>query len=181
MDKNFILLLDDTNDNSLGLDDLISKRNYCVSKVPGPIEALAWLDENRCDIAVLHSASCRQYLPLLSRLIARQPPVPIIAVSSSASVSEASELFKAGVADYLGAPFADDQLKAAIQGVFSLAGEGNSRAASSRGKGCANIIGESKKMKNVFSLIKKVCDTDTTVLVRGESGTGKELIAQALH
>ena len=45
----------------------------------------------------------------------------------------------------------------------------------------ANIIGESEKMKNVFSLIERVCDADTTVLVRGESGTGKELIAQALH
>ncbi|MDH3359372.1 MAG: sigma-54 dependent transcriptional regulator [Desulfobulbaceae bacterium] len=45
----------------------------------------------------------------------------------------------------------------------------------------ANIIGESEKMKNVFSLIERVCDADTTVLVQGESGTGKELIAQALH
>lgn len=45
----------------------------------------------------------------------------------------------------------------------------------------ANIIGESDKMKTVFSLIDRVCDADTTVLVRGESGTGKELIAQALH
>jgi transcriptional regulator with PAS, ATPase and Fis domain len=36
-------------------------------------------------------------------------------------------------------------------------------------------------MRQVFSLIKKVCDAETTVLVRGESGTGKELIAQALH
>ena len=45
----------------------------------------------------------------------------------------------------------------------------------------ANIIGVSEKMKNVFSLIERVCDADTTVLVRGESGTGKELIAQALH
>jgi transcriptional regulator with PAS, ATPase and Fis domain len=49
------------------------------------------------------------------------------------------------------------------------------------GKGCASIIGNSKEIKQVFSRIKKVCDTDTTVLVRGESGTGKELIAQALH
>jgi transcriptional regulator with PAS, ATPase and Fis domain len=36
-------------------------------------------------------------------------------------------------------------------------------------------------MRQVFSRIKKVCDAETTVLVRGESGTGKELIAQALH
>ena len=45
----------------------------------------------------------------------------------------------------------------------------------------ANIVGVSDKMKKVFALVERVCDADTTVLVRGESGTGKELIAQALH
>ncbi|MEJ2033796.1 MAG: sigma-54 dependent transcriptional regulator [Deltaproteobacteria bacterium] len=44
-----------------------------------------------------------------------------------------------------------------------------------------SIIGQSEKIKKVFSLIEKICDTDTTVLVHGESGTGKELIARALH
>ena len=43
------------------------------------------------------------------------------------------------------------------------------------------IIGESEKIKKIFSMIDKVCDSDTTVLIQGESGTGKELIAQALH
>ncbi|MBU0673570.1 MAG: sigma-54 dependent transcriptional regulator [Proteobacteria bacterium] len=49
------------------------------------------------------------------------------------------------------------------------------------GRGLTSMIGESAGIKEVFSLIRKVCDTDTTVLVHGESGTGKELIAQALH
>ena len=43
------------------------------------------------------------------------------------------------------------------------------------------IIGKSVSIAKVFSLIERVCDTDSTVLVQGESGTGKELIAQALH
>lgn len=43
------------------------------------------------------------------------------------------------------------------------------------------IIGKSPSICEVFSLIERVCDTDSTVLIQGESGTGKELIAQALH
>ncbi len=43
------------------------------------------------------------------------------------------------------------------------------------------IIGKSTSIEKVFSLIERVCDTDSTVLIQGESGTGKELIAQALH
>jgi two-component system response regulator HupR/HoxA len=44
-----------------------------------------------------------------------------------------------------------------------------------------NIIGNSKKMKEVFNLVRKVTQTDLTVLILGETGTGKELIARAIH
>ena len=45
----------------------------------------------------------------------------------------------------------------------------------------ANMIGNSKAMREVYDLIAKVAKTDTTVLIRGESGTGKELVAHAIH
>lgn len=44
-----------------------------------------------------------------------------------------------------------------------------------------NIVGRSDKIRQVFELLSKLIDTDTTVLIQGESGTGKELIARALH
>lgn len=45
----------------------------------------------------------------------------------------------------------------------------------------SEFVGGSSKMKEVFSLIYKLCKVDTTVLVRGENGTGKELVAKAIH
>jgi DNA-binding NtrC family response regulator len=44
-----------------------------------------------------------------------------------------------------------------------------------------NIIGKSIRMQAVFQEIKKVAQSDSTVLILGESGTGKELIASAIH
>ena len=44
-----------------------------------------------------------------------------------------------------------------------------------------NIIGSSRKMQNIYSLIESLSNVQTTVLITGESGTGKELIADALH
>lgn len=44
-----------------------------------------------------------------------------------------------------------------------------------------NIIGKSKKMQEIYSLVENLADVQTTVLITGESGTGKELIADALH
>ncbi len=45
----------------------------------------------------------------------------------------------------------------------------------------ANIIGESKAIRNVIAQVTQVAQTDTTVLVLGETGVGKELIAQEVH
>jgi PAS domain S-box-containing protein len=44
-----------------------------------------------------------------------------------------------------------------------------------------HIVGRSKPMQKVYSLIKSLANVQTTVLVTGESGTGKELVAEALH
>jgi two-component system, NtrC family, response regulator HupR/HoxA len=43
------------------------------------------------------------------------------------------------------------------------------------------MIGSSAKMQELFRLLNKVCDSDSTVLIQGENGTGKELIAHAIH
>jgi Nif-specific regulatory protein len=45
----------------------------------------------------------------------------------------------------------------------------------------ANIIGNSKAMRDVYDLMAQVAKSEATVLIRGESGTGKELVANSIH
>jgi transcriptional regulator with GAF, ATPase, and Fis domain len=47
--------------------------------------------------------------------------------------------------------------------------------------GLGNLIGKSKPMREVFSILEKVVRTDATLLITGESGTGKELVARYAH
>jgi transcriptional regulator with GAF, ATPase, and Fis domain len=47
--------------------------------------------------------------------------------------------------------------------------------------GFHGIIGQSRKMCEVFDLVQKVADCDSTILLNGETGTGKGIVARAIH
>ncbi|MFW7380049.1 MAG: sigma-54 interaction domain-containing protein [Oligoflexus sp.] len=47
--------------------------------------------------------------------------------------------------------------------------------------GFDQMIGKSLPMQDLYRMLERVCDSETTVLIQGENGTGKELIAKALH
>jgi transcriptional regulator with GAF, ATPase, and Fis domain len=43
------------------------------------------------------------------------------------------------------------------------------------------LIGKSLRMREVYSLLERIAQTDVAVLIEGETGTGKELCAEAIH
>jgi DNA-binding NtrC family response regulator len=45
----------------------------------------------------------------------------------------------------------------------------------------SNMIGKSKPMQELYTMLEKIKSSESTVLVNGENGTGKELIAKAIH
>jgi len=146
------------------------KKSVKVKRCSTLDEAAAWLADNHADLAVLVEEETARGLPLL---LGHERCGHVVVLAPEPSLERAKAALRAGVTDYLEPPFSLERLAPFLPStdVPSPAEPAPS----------PTIIGTSAKMKEVYDLIRKVCNTDSTVLIRGESGTGKELIAQALH
>ncbi|MFL6529433.1 MAG: sigma-54-dependent transcriptional regulator, partial [Chthoniobacterales bacterium] len=109
----------------------------------------------------------------------------VILITAYGSTETAVEAMKMGATDYVLKPFKIDELQTRIQKALDFqaaVGEVSYLRKELKNKyRFENIIGTSRSMQNVYNLINKVADTDSTVLIQGESGTGKELVARGLH
>lgn len=109
----------------------------------------------------------------------------VVIITGYATVETAVEAMKQGADDYLSKPFTPDELVVVIQKVLECSAMFRENQALRRElrlhQGFEGIIGESRCMQKVFSVVKRVAPTDGTVLITGESGTGKEMVAQAIH
>ncbi|MBA2242336.1 MAG: sigma-54-dependent Fis family transcriptional regulator [Chthoniobacterales bacterium] len=109
----------------------------------------------------------------------------VILITAYASVDTAIEAMKMGAHGYVPKPFKIDELQMTVQRALdyqSTMRENTYLRKELKNKyKFENIIGASRAMQQVYNLINKVADTDSTVLIQGESGTGKELVARGLH
>lgn len=110
----------------------------------------------------------------------------VIMMSAYEILEKAVESMKLGAYDYLLKPFKINDLKNAIRRALetlSLRIRVLEHVESEKGRYYfGKISAESKKMKDVIGMAKRVAASEkTTVLLQGESGTGKELLAKAIH
>jgi two-component system, NtrC family, response regulator PilR len=134
---------------------------------------------------------CDLYMPdgsgleLLREVKEQQPRSSVIMMTAYTSTKSAIEAMRLGAYDYVSKPFDVDELKVlvvkALENTRLVEENVWLRRELEQKYTFANIVGRSRPMQEVFSLIDRVARTSSTVLVEGESGTGKELIARAIH
>src|SRR5437879_767794 len=126
-----------------------------------------------------------QGLEIVRKARELDPPAVAIVITGFGSIETAVEAMKNGAFDYLEKPFKIDELRLCVQRALSYKAAVTEtaylRKQLKKKYQFNQIIGSAPKMQEVFKLIERVADTDSTVLVLGESGTGKELVARALH
>jgi two-component system response regulator PilR (NtrC family) len=113
------------------------------------------------------------------------PDLPVILITAYGSIAQAVEALKAGALDYVVKPFDVEELKIIVgRGLASrrLKQENILLKRDLKDRyGFEQMIGKSRPMQDIYTLIEKVGSTDSTVLITGESGTGKEMAARAVH
>ncbi len=188
-----ILVVDDNKSFRRGLNLSFSAEGYSVTEAENGIQALKTLKEGSFDILISDiRMPGLSGLELLEKLKEMECDCPVIMITAHASVDVAVDAMKKGAFDFIEKPFKfqDIELKvkkaleklSLVREVKKLSRENEYLKDEAKSEyDFENIVGKSKKMLEVYSLIKKIAASSSNVLIYGESGTGKELVARAVH
>ncbi|HEY7677086.1 MAG TPA: sigma 54-interacting transcriptional regulator, partial [Candidatus Methylomirabilis sp.] len=178
-------------DDEAGMRDflalLLEGEGFEVATAADAGEALRLFDERPADLVISDIRMPKKDgVALLGDLRQRDPSLPVVLVTAYASAESAIQAMKLGAVDYITKPFKVAEIKLVLQRVLAARSRTGQREAPPEpptppDEGIRGIVGRSPKMIELYKLISKVSDVDSTVLITGESGTGKSLVARTIH
>lgn len=180
-----ILVVEDEN-SMRNLLSLMLKKQYQVDAAASGEEAIKQLSQKLYDLVITDiSLPGISGIEVLRRVKENSPETSVIMITAYASTESAIEALKIGASDYIVKPFNIEEIKIIIANELDkkrLEQENLLLKDQLKKKhDFGEIVGKSPRMMEILSIIYKVADTNTTILISGESGTGKEAIARAIH
>lgn len=118
---------------------------------------------------------------LIEHIAKTSPELYLMVLTSSDRIEHAVRALKLGAYDYLVKPIDIEILKKKLNQINQIISLKEENYKFRQQSDFIEIIGESKEINKMLSIIQKVAPTDAAVLIQGETGTGKELVAKALH
>ena len=149
-------------------------------------KAIKTFSENAIDLILLDIIlPDSNGIDLLKKFKETDPDTEVIMVTAVKEVKTAVEAMKFGAYDYIVKPFVVEDIINIINRVLEkhrLQREVTYlKDELERFQPFEKIVGQDRKMLEIFELISTIAESDGAVLIQGESGTGKELVARAIH
>ena len=193
-----VLVIDDNPAVAQALSLLFGLHDIRTLTAFTPQKGLAALAQERVDLVIADmnftadTTSGEEGAELFRALRAQQPDLPVILLTAWTHLESAVQLVKAGAADYIGKPWNNDKLLAAVENLLELAEttrEQQRLQAEQRRRrerlaeqyDLCGIVFASDAMERVVELACRVARADVRVLITGPNGAGKERIAQIVH
>jgi two-component system, NtrC family, response regulator PilR len=182
-----ILVVDDDKGIQDLLEIMLTRAGYQVATADDGAAALDVIRKKKFDLVITDLKMPRlDGIDLLKGIKETVPGTAVILLTAFASGETALAAMREGAHDYVEKNFNVDDLLAIVQDALEKKDVDRNENSVPIVEGddaryFGSMIGRSKEMHKVYSLIRKVADTPANVLILGESGTGKELVARAVH
>lgn len=117
-------------------------------------------------------------------LIRKGGRVPVLIMTSYASLRSAVDSMRMGAVDYIAKPFDHSDMQNAVKRIIhdhpQQKEPEQTAPVDDQGSG-SELVGNCAPMRKLMQHVEKFAPTESTVLVLGETGTGKELVARSIH
>ena len=181
-----VMVVDDDAETLALMHEIVAKEGFEVETAEDAETALRRLEQWQPELLItdIHMPGM-DGLALLAAVREKEPDIPVVLLTAYGSLKTAVDAIKAGAFDYLSKPFVVEDIRLVVRRALEhtkLVRENRSLRGQLRDRyRFDNLVGSSGGMVEVYKMIARVAETDSTVLIQGESGTGKELIARAIH
>jgi DNA-binding NtrC family response regulator len=181
-----ILIVDDELNERSGLATLLKDWGYEAQTAESGHEALKKVQEFDPEVVISDlRMPDGNGLELLREVRKISPMVNFIMLSGQGTIEEAVEATKLGAFNFLEKPLDAKKLQVELRNCLERNQKNRELEIAQRRLRDAGIlgklVGKSKKMQEVLSLISQVAPSGASILITGESGTGKELVARTIH
>ena len=165
-------------------------KKFEIDEAQDGLEAKQLIDKNEYDLVI-----CDIKMPkmdgeeLLCQVMEEKPLLPFIMISGHGTIEIAVNCIKKGAFDYISKPPDLGRLLSAVRNALdkkNLISENQklfsqNKILKKKVSKKYEMIGNSKKLREIKEMIEKIALTDARVLITGQNGTGKELVAHSIH
>jgi len=178
-----VLVIDDEPVLQDVLGTLLRGAGFEVHGATSAAEGLKQLHDEEFDVVLLDlMLPDKSGLDLLPEIKTYDPHLPVVVITAYSSVESAIEAMRLGAFHYVPKPFKNEEVLHLVRRAAERRRlQAENLLLRSRLEGMGEIVGTSRRIQEVFELIRRAAPARSNIMITGESGTGKELVARAIH